>query len=140
MNRHELTTYPDHISFLKDFPKVSEWLNCNGYTILYSYHNFKMHTTYSFWDDHTSDAEKKGVNDAQNTIMVTYCQSCKTIELYHRAIISNSEKTDGMIDIIDAEIYGPTVLQKNFSQDSDSFLPEEFDVEKFIDDIEKPRL
>jgi hypothetical protein len=106
MNAHEFTVYPYHCEFLKDFPELSSWLNCNGFSLLHSHNDFRTHLLHTYWDDHTSVAEKNGTNDAENSLMITYCQLTKTVAVYHREIVTASQSEKTLIRELDRHIYG----------------------------------
>ena len=115
MNAHELQVYPTHLYFLRDFPELKNWLNCNGFTLAHSHQDFIMQTMYTFWDNHTVDAEQNGYNDAQNSIMVAYCQKCRTVEVYNRAIITKAQDHKDAVDQLEQKIYG---VADEYTQDN----------------------
>jgi len=131
MSAHELKVYQYHLGFLKDFPEIANWLNAEGYTILHSHQDFRMRVIYSFWDNHTAEAEKRGLNDATNSLMIAYCQTCKTIEIYHRAIISDAKGEKAMNGFNKSEpendaedFYGDSAPEAPFDDEIDRILSE----------------
>jgi len=97
MKTHELKVYPHHLSFLEDFPRLADWLNCRGYVVRHSHEDFTMRVIYTFWDDHTSEGEQTGINDASESLMVAYCRSCGTIEVCRRCMVTDRENEGALV-------------------------------------------
>jgi hypothetical protein len=104
MGSHDLKFYTYHLTFLKDFPELDNWLVLNGYTILHSHQDFAMQVQYTFWDDHSADAGLNTVNDAKNSLMIAYCEKCKTVEVYHRAIITKAKNEKALVKELDRRV------------------------------------
>jgi hypothetical protein len=106
MNTHEFTVYPYHCAFFKDFPELKAWLAINGFSILHSHNDFRTQLIHTFWDDHTAASEKNGTYDAENSLMITYCQLCKTVTVYHREIVADAHNEKALVKELDRRVFG----------------------------------
>jgi hypothetical protein len=140
MGTHELTVYPYHLNFLKDFPELSNWLNCSGFTILHSHMDFRMNVVYTFWDDHTAEAEAGGTSDAKNSLMIAYCQSCKTVEVFHRAMITCADTEKTLVAELDRRVRSVPDMAKTDTADeveTSDGLPTAADIEKWLEEYNR---
>ena len=74
----------EHLNFLKEFPLLNDWLNCNGFTLIYTRKDEALDQIFSMWSDRTSQPGENGMTDAKNWLMITYCEQCKVVEVFSR--------------------------------------------------------
>ena len=73
-----------HLRFLKSFPHLTDWLNLNGYALIYS-HQDEYEQIHTMWSDHSSAAPlENGNSDAKEWLIITYCEHCNVIDVYKR--------------------------------------------------------
>lgn len=87
MPDHSLKVYAHHLTFLGNFPDLQSWLNCNSFSVQHTHQDFRMQVIYTFWDNHSSEGEYSGATDATESVMVAYCQLCKTVEVSRRCTL-----------------------------------------------------
>jgi len=140
MKTHEFTVYPNHIDFLKDFPDLRTWLNANGFSLLHSHNDFRTHLVHTFWDDHTAVAEKEGVSDAENSLMITYCRLCKTVNVYHRDIVADAHNEKSLISQLDQRVFGKRIDESaDVEPEEEPFVefPTPAQISTWISDLEQ---
>ncbi len=103
MKAHEAKVYPYHLSFLKDFPHLADWLNCRGYVLKHSRQDFSIGVISTFWDNGTTEDGRQGDGDSVECIMVAYCRDCKTVEVFRRCIIMEKADEKALVDALDAK-------------------------------------
>jgi len=91
MPDHSLKVYSHHLTFLGNFPELQSWLNLNSFSVRHTHQDFKMQVIYTFWDNHSSEGEVSGTNDATESVMVAYCQLCKTVEVSRRCTLFSKD-------------------------------------------------
>lgn len=72
-----------HLEFLKSFPHLTDWLNLNGYSLIYS-HKDEYDQIHTMWSDRSNAPIENGTTDATEWLIVTYCEHCKVIDVYKR--------------------------------------------------------
>jgi hypothetical protein len=132
MNNQINKTYPYHLSFLSDFPELTSWLNCHGFTIMHSHQDFKMQIIYTFWADYTSETDTTGINDAQYYLVLAYCQKFKTVEVYRRAVITKQMHEKQVVMELE-KMFGDNPIEP-----SDSYTPEKLnqEIDDLLDDLD----
>jgi hypothetical protein len=103
MAAHEGKVYPYHLAFLKDFPHLTDWLNCRGYTLRRSHQDFALKMIYSFWDDRTSEERGEEDEDASECLMIAYCRECKTVEVFGRYMATDRTGEKALVDRLDGK-------------------------------------
>ena len=78
---------PRHIEFLKDFPTLRDWLNINGFSMVYSIENAEMNVVVSAWIDRCPSEEAPGPQESGNFLMIVFCRECKVVEVYARGFL-----------------------------------------------------
>lgn len=129
MPDYSLKVYSHHLTFLNSFPELQAWLNVNGYAVRHTHKDHGMQVIYTFWDNHTSESETTGTNDATDSIMVAYCTICKTIEVNRRCtLFCQSSEAEGIKELEDAFSKTDEESSPNFPEagsDYPSWLPPE---------------
>ena len=72
-----------HLQFLKSFPHLTDWLNLNGYSLIYS-HKDEYDQIHTMWSDRSNAPVENGTTDATEWLVVTYCEHCRVIDVYKR--------------------------------------------------------
>jgi hypothetical protein len=106
MGAHEAKIYPYHLAFLKDFPNLTDWLNCRGYVLRHSHQDFSMNTIYTFWDDRTSEEGQKESDEPFETLTVVYCRTCGVVEVFRRCIIVDKDDEKALVNELDGSFPG----------------------------------
>jgi hypothetical protein len=140
MKTPEFTVYRHHIAFLKDFLELQSWLDLNGFSLLHSHNDFRTRLIHTFWDDHSAEAEKTGINDAAHTLTITYCLICKKVEVYHREIIANVKNEKRLVPELNQRVFGnrSDETEESESREEQQFeYPSPEDIRNWIDDLER---
>ena len=125
MDDHGFKVYMHHLTFLKDFPELAHWLDCHCFTVYHSHEDLRSQIVYTFWGDHTAEAEKKGVNDAENNLVIEYCRECKTVGVYQRKMITKTADEKGYCAQLDL-LTGNSLEQRDKSLRGENSMVREF--------------
>lgn len=98
------------IEFLNHFPHLTDWLNINGYTLIYTYRD-EYEQIHSTWSDRTSAPIENGCTDARNWITIVYCEHCGVVDIYKRVAVCAPDDDELLVNELDA-------LQNNADEDS----------------------
>ncbi|MBN1760502.1 MAG: hypothetical protein JW863_19390 [Chitinispirillaceae bacterium] len=93
----------EHLGFLKSFPHLSDWLNCNGYSLIYS-HKDEYDQIHTMWSDRSSAPLEDGTTDAKEWLVVTYCEQCKVIDVYKRVAICGLGDDERLTETLSAAL------------------------------------
>ncbi len=95
----------EHLKWQKKFPSLNDWLNLNGYSIIYTGTNEKLKQIYSFWSDRSSEKIEGDLTHARNWIMIIYCEECNAIELYKRVTLGGPDHEKAVIEELDRQFF-----------------------------------
>lgn len=113
---------PYHVDFLKDFPRLQDWLNLNGFSMNYSIMSLETQTIISMWTDKCVNETKTHIADeTDNSLLITYCQKCKKMEIFVRGF-SGSKGSEGNVEASIGVLLKNTILDKIYiSLHNDTF-------------------
>ena len=105
MRDYSLKVYSHHLDFLNKFPELKDWLSINGFAVRHTHKDHGMQVVYTFWDNHTSLSVATGYNDATESIMVAYCEICKTVEVSRRCILFSKKSEEKEVRRLEKEFF-----------------------------------
>lgn len=95
----------DDVKFLQRFPHLTDWLNLNGYTLIYS-HRDEYQQIHTMWSDRSSAPVEEGSTDARNWVNIIYCEHCHAIDVYKRIAVGAPGDDEQLVNQLENEQIG----------------------------------
>jgi len=94
------------LEFLQRFPHLTDWLNLNGYSLIYSFRDEyeQIHTT---WSDRSSAPIEDGTTDARSWVNIVYCEHCNVVDVFKRVGVCVQGDDEQLVNQLENE---PIVL------------------------------
>lgn len=95
----------DDVKFLQRFPHLTDWLNLNGYALIYS-HRDEYKQIHTMWSDRSSAPVKDGSTDARNWITIIYCEHCNVVDVFKRVGVGALGNDEQLVNQLENEQNG----------------------------------
>ena len=109
----------EHLRFLKSFPHLTDWLNLNGYSLIYS-HKDEYDQIHTMWSDRSSAPIENGTTDAREWLIVTYCEHCNVIDVYKRIALCGAGDDERLAEELQGHFAADSVV-RGATDDPDDF-------------------
>lgn len=83
-----------------------------------------MKVIYTFWSNQSAAAEDGGAAGDDDQLVISYCLVCKTVEVYHRAIIATSTDEKQRVGRLPRSTAASGVPENECGTTNDDFSPE----------------
>ena len=110
-----------HLGFLKSFPHLTDWLNLNGYSLIYS-HKDEYDQIHTMWSDRSNAPIENGSTDAKEWLIVTYCEHCRVIDVYKRIALCGVGDDERLVEELPEHFSTDTVLSSGMNEPDDNGL------------------
>ena len=105
-------------AFLGKFPSLNEWLGMNGFWMVHSTVAQEINTVMTLWTDQCrAENGLPQVSNTDNFLIITFCNECKTVEVYFRGFI-------GKINTEDAKPFALHSFKENVTSKIERILQE----------------